>query len=224
MDTFAPSIADKVELNSLTTITGTNLLRYSQRYDVSGPFIYPYVGATKQKNLYWNTFLSTSTLVPENFTVTPSNIQAPDGTFTAQVLSGSDSFWIDTPIQVNFKNNTFTYSIYVHNSSTCGHIVSVSYIFNIENSPLRQSWGAYFDTTKGTLLDGTTITGDSYCIENAGGGWYRYSITATASAGTPFPDNTVRCEVYYNSDNHTLANNIVVWGSQLETYPVQFEI
>jgi hypothetical protein len=74
--------------------------------------------------------------------------------------------------------------------------------------------GAYFDLANGVV--GTVDSGYTASISNAGDGWYRCSVTTTATAVTWFPG--VRLAIANGVDSYQGDNTsgVYLWGAQLE--------
>jgi hypothetical protein len=147
-------------------------------------------------------------------TITANAAVAPDGTTTASKLSED--------------NTTNTHTGY-YNSITA---LAVPYTFNVYLKQAERSWafirfgfGAYFDLATGAV--GTVDSGVTAAITAAGNGWYRCSVTQTASAGVNYP--TIFTSTGNGANNNytgTTGNGIFVWGADLRSandtiYPYQ---
>jgi len=158
--------------------------------------------------------------------VTTDAYTAPDGTKTADIVTGSSSIWQDVPLFLNENNYPLTFSVYIHVDSTptltFDNIKLVTYYCTFDDSGVisssRQSVGADFNIKNGTFQGSSKYNGGTflgYTSTYAGNGWYRYSMTSMPSAGgDPSPVTIVRPELYYNSSSN-LTGSLIAWGLQL---------
>lgn len=173
----------------------TNLLTYSEQFD----------------NPAWS--------ATSNMGITANSTTAPDGTTTADTLveaAATGVFYRGTNVAVT-SGVTYTYSVYVKASAQ-------SWVQLTSQSPAGGAnvW-ANFDLTgngavgnKGTLAVNPTIT-------NVGYGWYRCSVTGTATATTAAGGLVVWLTNNTNSatrgPSYTSAGGtqaVYVWGAQVE--------
>ena len=141
---------------------------------------------------------------------------APDGSNTAWLLQDTldgDAVTHSVRQTISFDSGTtYTLSLYAKANSTEGvHLLLPSTAFGV-------NMRADYD-----LINGTTaiVTGDPTTeIQNAGGGWYRCIITATAtaSASIGMQIRTLKRESgsltsFYQGDG---TGTILIWGAQLE--------
>lgn len=107
-------------------------------------------------------------------------------------------------------------------------LTAVPYTYSVYCKSAGRNWayvrltattgqGAYFNLSNGTI--GTIESGVTASITSVGNGWYRCSVTVTASAATWYPfvgaasaDNTSS----YLGDG---VSGLYIWGSQLEAGP-----
>ena len=189
MDVTHSPLSKKVKLESLKTVTDSNLLCFSEDFS----------------NSKWGNYLGTKKL-------SATNILNPFGTSTVSSISGAASISQDTE-KFNAFNSVgqYTFSIYVNVSSNpaSGTITPTIWTLN----PISRAAGCSFNVKSGKALSTIgTMPLDSYHSEYKGNGWYRYFITTTQSSAI---DTSLRCEVYYNS-TAPLTGNIIAWGAQLE--------
>ena len=133
----------------------------------------------------------------------------PDGTTNAKVLAyngGTNQHYMQFTPSVSSGQN-YTFSIFLK----AKELKYVCLIF------LNDFGGRYFDLENGTLL-GTAGAGvDDSKIEDFGNGWYRCSITDSATSTTKFSG-------VYLSENGTsigpftptTTNGVYVWGAMFE--------
>jgi hypothetical protein len=147
-------------------------------------------------NAYWTKTRSS---------ILANQIIAPDGTLTA------DKFVEDTTAASTHEMN-----------HTIAAISAIAYTHSIYAKAAERSWlvlsiqtnYTFFDLSNGTV--GTNAAGNTATITSVGNGWYRCSITRTATAANNFglmrlatADNTVS----YTGDG---TSGIYIWGAQLE--------
>jgi hypothetical protein len=132
-------------------------------------------------------------------TVTPNTAISPDGSLNADTISFSTGSNIQ---QIFFLNGVVTCSLYAKYIGT-----QWLFIENYNNADL----GAWFDIQNGVV--GTVISGVTANIENAGNGWYRCSITMSAT--NIF--NSIFA-VFNTTSNGGFARtgSSYFWGAQLE--------
>jgi hypothetical protein len=189
MDVEIIPLSKKVKLESLKTVTDSNLLSYSEDFG----------------NDKWNGYLGTKKL-------SSTNILNPFGTSTVSAISGTSSILQDTE-KFNKINSVgqYTFSIYVNvSSNTASSTISPTiWVLN----PVSCAAGCSFNVKTGKFLSTNgTLPLDSYHSEYAGNGWYRYSITTTQISSV---ETAIRCEAYYNIST-ALTGNLIAWGAQLE--------
>jgi hypothetical protein len=179
-----------VNLDSPLTVNNQNLLTYSENFSASKWGNY---GGVKM--------------------VSASNILSPNGVTYAQLVSGTSSILQDTAYWTSGINIAqYTFSIYVHNSSTATTIAPTIWYIN----PNAASATVYFNPQNGQYLGKTNnVKVDSYSSNYVGNGWYRYSVTSSQTSAIA---TKIRCELYYNFNITTIKplNNIIAWGAQLE--------
>ena len=141
----------------------------------------------------------------------------PDGTTNAKVLAyngGTNQHYMQITPSVSSGQN-YTFSIFLK----AKELKYVCLIF------LNNFGGRYFDLENGTIL-GTAGpgVGDSK-IEDFGNGWYRCSITDSATSTTKFSG------VYLSEDGSSIGpivptntDGVYVWGAQFEqlNYPTSY--
>jgi len=164
----------------------TNIIPYSQDYGAGGNFASNWTG-----NLFGNWINSTVT----------TGFLAPDGTYTANLLTGYYSRW--TASITATTSTTYTFSAWLKN-------------YSLVNPPyLHVAFGL-----NGTLVNYNNIT--SIPIASIGD-WTRYSVTVTSpSSGI----NQIQCgfEFAGSKSNSAGPYAMVVWGAQCEvgSYPTPY--
>ena len=166
----------------------TNLLTYSEQFD----------------NAAWG---------KTNVSVTPNAIAAPDGTTSADLvyeLTGSGGKAITINLTAS-SSTDYTSSVYAKagTRSVLG--------LRADGAGVESSGSiSYFDLSSGTVQISAGHT--SATIEDAGGGWYRCSITESSSvAGGDYQLRIHICQSVgtqiYTGDG---TSGIYLWGAQLE--------
>jgi hypothetical protein len=156
----------------------TNIIPYSQDYSSGGNFMSNWTG-----NLFSNWINSTVT----------TGYQAPDGSYTANLLTGYYSRW--TASITATTNTSYTFSIWIKN-------------YALVNPPyLHVAFGL-----NGSLVNSNNIT--SVPI-NSVGDWTRFSVTVTSPASGI---NQIQCGVEFGGSKANSAGPyaMLVWGAQCE--------
>jgi hypothetical protein len=157
----------------------TNLIPYSQDYGSNGNFMLNWTG-----NLFNNWINS----------VVTTGIAAPDGSNTANLITGYYSRW--TASIAATTNTVYTFSIWLKNNGLTNPVdLNVAFGLN------------------GVLVNYNNITSVSVAgIAN----WTRYSVTVTSpSSGI----NQIQCGVDFGASKSASAGpySVAAWGAQLET-------
>jgi hypothetical protein len=139
-------------------------------------------------------------------TITANATAAPDGTSTADKLTP------DVTLATHFAGQTVTTTAVAHTYSAYlkagGYSWAILYASGVNQ-------GVYFDLANGVVGSSFIGAPTSSSITPVGNGWYRCSITFTATTGTA-------ARVYASSANtvSTFAGDgtsgIFIWGAQLE--------
>lgn len=156
----------------------TNIIPYSQDYSSSGNFMANWTG-----NLFGNWINST----------VGTGYLAPDGSYTANLLTGGYSRW--TASITASVNTTYTFSVWIKN-------------YNLSNPPyLHVAFGL-----NGTLVNYNNIT--SIPIASVSN-WTRISVTVTSPASGI---NQIQCGVEFGASKSASATgySVLVWGAQCE--------
>jgi hypothetical protein len=155
-------------------------------------------------NAYWT---------KDNLAVSANSATAPDGTVTADMLTENTSTGVHR-IYVNLTLNTvqYTSSVYVKANGR-------SWIYvRTDSSTGLQSWFNISTGVVGTVQSGLTAT-----IQSVGNGWYRCSITLTATSSNNFLIGLANAD---NSTSYTGdgTSGIYLWGAQLSVgpYPLDY--
>jgi hypothetical protein len=126
---------------------------------------------------------------------------APDGTLTADKIYATTS----NTNHFTFRSCTtagtvYTWSAYV---KTAGDAYCVIHAHNINVSAFQFSTGTFV----------TTASGVTTAVQNVGDGWYRISMTYTASSGNVYIGGSPSTGYTYAGDGYS---GIYIWGAQLE--------
>jgi hypothetical protein len=148
-----------------------------------------------------------------NLNISTNQIAAPDGTTTAELLtgpSGSNLKFLSQSYTAS-TSGAYTFSIFAK-AGTESFIVVELYGAAGTNPSVRQR----FNLTTGTLdgsVSASVVTNASSSITDAGNGWYRCSVSAT------FPSVTyLESKVWLNQYAVvSVTTNFYIWGAQLET-------
>jgi len=126
---------------------------------------------------------------------------APDGTLTADKIYATTS----NTNHFTFRSCTtagtvYTWSAYV---KTAGDAYCVIHAHNINVSAFQFSTGTFV----------TTASGVTTAVQNVGDGWYRISMTYTASSGNVYIGGSPSTGYTYAGDGYS---GIYIWGAQVE--------
>ena len=130
---------------------------------------------------------------------------APDGTTTADKLienTASGGHGVDQ--SVTFTAAAHTFSVYAKAAERSWLRMTLAILGN----------NTWFDVANGTV--GTIGAGVTASIQNAGNGWWRCSVTVTATAGSL--QNFIRIATGNNNTTYVGdgTSGILVWGAQIE--------
>jgi hypothetical protein len=177
------------------TTTGFNLLLYSEQFD----------------NAWW--FKSRAT-------ATANVIVSPDGTVDADKLTedttASNTHYIATTEYSTVSGTSYTWSVYLKAGERTKARVALQMFFTGSAYPTTNP-RVNVDLTTGTLsgANGTIATS----ITNAGNGWYRVTVSATANATQA--DQLAGVFLLDDAGNQTYTGDgtsgLFIWGAQLET-------
>lgn len=135
-----------------------------------------------------------------NVTVTANATAAPDGTMTADTLTataGSGGTWQFRPVTAN--TSVYTASVYLRQGTAAQTTVRLEVGASVQVAGATITWAA--TPTIATLVGTARIV-------NAGGGWWRVSLTAA---------NTNQTQVGMSiAAAHTLTGSVIAWGAQIE--------
>jgi hypothetical protein len=149
----------------------------------------------------------------ENATVSADATAAPDGTTTADKLiegSGAISFGSRLTQTISFVSGTaYTFSLFVKQSERnwCR--------LTLPSAAFTSSVNVFFNAATGAL--GGVALGATAAVQTLANGWYRVSLTATAT-GTASAALDIRIaeadnDVAYTGDG---TSGLFIWGAQLE--------
>jgi hypothetical protein len=169
----------------------TNLVTYSEEFD----------------NAAWG--------VKSNSSITANTLVSPDGTLSGDKLvenTASGQHWVGGNTGATITSGvSYTISVYAKQAER-GY-----FQFYGDAGGGRLTTGAVFNLTNGTVY--STVSGATSSITSVGNGWYRCSVTATASStGSSYlyiglRQNSSPATDSYTGDGYS---GIYIWGAQLE--------
>ena len=184
MDTVRATTATRVNENGLIEQVPYNLASYSEDFD----------------NAYWTV---------SNATITSNSIVAPNGTTTADTISGTTIGAEPRARQTTAQIGSSVYSLSCYaKKGTVDWVILRNIAVNLGGG--SRTW---FNLNTGVV--GTTNSGISATIESVGNGWYRCTIYGTTDAS---PTNLIDIAPA-PADNDFTTNasgeNVYIWGAQL---------
>jgi hypothetical protein len=137
--------------------------------------------------------------------VTANNAIAPNGTLTADLITGVSSAGDQLRQAVTLLNSTvYTYSIYIkQNTTLLTRIGLFSTTASAWMGAVDIAWVAGVPSTSSTLGSPSSI---SYVAAN--NGWYRCSFALTTTATS--------AQVHFHPDRSNTQASAWIWGAQLE--------
>lgn len=198
------STATYVDNNGIIQTTSANIARVQE----NGLLIEP-----QRVNLYLRSEDFTSpSWSKSSITVTGNSIISPDGNTNGTLYLGDGTASIKNLVQsVSFTSGTvYTISIYAKKGSN--NFLQITGAAALFGSTVF----ANYDLNNGVL--GNIGTGTTGSIQNAGNGWYRCIMTATATTtGSGFSGfYLVSSETSVRGESNSLSTSVYVWGAQFE--------
>ena len=158
--------------------------------------------------LLWSEEFSDAAWTPLSIpaAVTANNAIAPNGTLTADLITGVSAAADQLQQVVTLLNSTvYTYSIYIKQNTT---LLTRIGLFNATASTwmgaVDIAWVAGVPSTSLTIGSPSSI---SYVA--VGDGWYRCSFTTTTT--------TASTQIHFHPDRNNTQASAWVWGAQVET-------
>jgi hypothetical protein len=140
-------------------------------------------------------------------TVTANSTTAPDGTTTADTLTGNGTntyHWVAAPSGTVIVGRTF--SVF----AKAGTNNFIQFLIGGDTSVY-----ANFDISTGTVGN-TGGTGTVASMVSVGSGWYRCIIYTPSATGTNFYISLVTSNTAIRAEANTLSTDVYLWGAQLE--------
>ena len=154
-----------------------------------------------------------------NTTVTANSTTAPDGTSTADTLTGngvSGAHVIQNGLGISFLAATYTLSVFA--KADTNNFIQLRFFSGLG--------GAFANFNLATGAVGTSGAGATASIQNVGSGWYRCIMTATttASASGGFNFWLVTSDSAVSGETNSLSTSVFLWGAQLALgpYPLDY--
>jgi hypothetical protein len=159
----------------------------------------------------WSEMFTDASWVKTASTITANTTTAPNGTLTADTLTGngaSSSHSINQAIPLVI-GNTYTISVYAKKGTN-----NFLQIYGFSTGYGVNTW-ANFDLNNGVL--GSIGSSATATITNVGDGWYRCTITfvALVTVTDAFLFNLITSATSGRGEVSTLTTSVFIWGAQL---------
>jgi hypothetical protein len=162
----------------------------------------------------WSEIFSDVAWAKNSVSISANTTTAPNGTLTADTLSGDGVLTSHLLAQTGSATSgvTYTHSVYAKKgTNNFIQLAGTSGIYTAGNV------FANFDLNNGVL--GTVGAGSTATITNVGNGWYRCTMTATATASSPAGSILLLClsssATSTRAEGNSLSTNVFIWGAQL---------
>jgi len=199
--------------STTATFTGSNGLIQTAaindpRFDYSPTTLAPLglLIEEQRTNLLLNSETFATTWTTNNVSVTPNTSVSPDGTTTADTLTGNgatSSKFLDQTSLASALTKTF--SVFV--KAGTNNFVQLN--FATDGTP----W-ANFALTNGTV--GSTGSNQTASIADCGNGWYRCIITTSSTTATNVRICLVSSATAGRAETNSLSTSVLIWGAQQE--------
>lgn len=150
----------------------------------------------------------------ENTTVTANSTASPDGTVDADTLNEGTASGVHSIAQVFSATTGTSYALSVYLKNGDARYAQLFF----GSAGHGSTAFANFDLQSGTV--GTVGATATASIQSAGGGWYRCTIVAAATATTASASaqiGVITSNTSTRAENYTGASKFIyVWGAQLE--------
>jgi len=151
-----------------------------------------------------------ATWIKSNATITANNTTAPNGTATADKIAANGTligsyFAVGESIANNIIGQSYTATLY----AKAGTLTQTLMYLGASN-------GIYWNLSNGQFISYYSGVQNiiAYNSEAVGDGWYKYTISLTASSTTiSFESYAAKSGDIYG--NYTTADNFFLWGAQL---------
>jgi hypothetical protein len=164
------------------------------------------VGGRRNLSIYTEQFNDASWL-KTGVTITPDDTVAPNGTMTADRLTGTGGAAIFRSVQEIVASSGVGRVFSVYAKADTQDFVQL--LFN----GTAASW-ANFDLVSGVI--GSGGTNGTATITDVGNGWFRCSISTTITAVQGGRVVPVTSTTSARAEPNTLATSLFIWGAQLE--------
>jgi hypothetical protein len=190
-------VANQVPFTRATTATRTNAAGL--------------IELTPYNQVSWSEMFTDSYWAKIQCTITANTTTAPNGTLTADTFTGdgtNDLHYIRANQPINI-GTSYTWSVYAKKNTN--DFIQVFYGLGFTTQDF-----ANFDLNNGVV--GTIGTTATATITNVGNGWYRCSVTATAtSSATNFTISygLITSATSPRGQVNSLSTSVFIWGAQL---------
>ena len=201
--------------SSLTTYYPTTTAAYyAPRFDYDPSTLQPrglLIEEQRTNNALQSQDFASGDWTKSNSSITSNTEIAPDGTLTADVLTGNgtlNAHGVQNTGVVSFIAAPHTLSVFA--KAGTNNFIQLRF-FGVLGASF-----ANFDLVNGVV--GTSGNGGSGSIQSVGNGWYRCAMTATtsASASGGFNFLLVTSASAAGAESNTLSTSVYIWGAQLE--------
>jgi len=173
-----------------------------------------------------NIILQSSSFNTANWTkistvITANSAASPSGIVDATTYQGNGTTGPKFVYQQNSITSGTVYSLSVYAKKNTNNFLQIS----ADNNTFGANVWANFDLNTGTV--GSIGSSTTAKIESVGNGWYRCSITGTATI-TTLDISLVLCLITSSTsaryESNSLATSVFIWGAQIEagSYPTSY--